>query len=218
MANIYRSITTGVVALATSGITLSFAAAAQAQTVGTLSITGNASVSPWGTANPVLTPTTVNAVTGATGQFAGVNISDITLPLPFTLSGTGTGGFTNFIPAPAPAPGFIDISITAPPGPGLVIGDASPAQALGQNFGGTTTYNVIGAMTFDEPSGPDLLGSFNITFTRSVDGSGAVSEGYTLSLEKTGIPIDPVGVPEPSAVLGMLALGLTGVLARRQKG
>ena len=221
MANIYRSITTGVVALATSGITLSFAAAAQATggtLSGTLSITGNATISPWGTANPVLTPLDVNGVTIATGQFAGVSITDIIqIPLPFTLSGTGTGGFTVF-GNPPDSPGFIKIDITAPPGPGLEVGDAVPTLAQGTNFGGSTVYNVIGTMVFDEPTGPDFIGSFNIAFVRSVDLLGAVSQGYILSLQKTGERAHIVGVPEPSAVLGMLALGLTGVLARRQKG
>jgi hypothetical protein len=225
MVNIYRSITTGVVALATSGIALSFAGAAQAQIVGTLSITGNASIDTWGTANPTLTPLNVNTVVSASGQFAGVTVPSITTPNPFTLSGTGVGPVTVF-GAPPASPSFVDITVsTIPPtgpGPGVVVGNATPTTAIGTftaGFagGGTASHTVSGTMVFDEPNGfPSLLGTFNITFTRSDDGAGNISQGYTLSLQKTNTPAPPQGVPEPSAVLGMLALGLAG-FARRNK-
>ncbi len=224
ITNISRRLTTGALAIAGSVGALSFAGAAQAATTilgGTLSITGTAQIDPWGTVNPMLKPLNVTAINGATGQFTGVTIADITsIPASFALSGTGAGSMSMFT-APSSLANFISITVNQPypigPGPGIVVGNITSTMAYGTFMtgggGSTTTYMVTGDMTFDEPgSYPDLFGTFSIAFTRS-DTGGQVSESYNLSLQKSGLTVN---VPEPSAILGILAVSGVGAFARRK--
>ena len=158
ISNISRRLTTGALAIAGSVAAFSFAGAAQALTLSTLTITGDATISPWGTLNPVLTPTSVTAVSNGTGQFTGVTAANVTLPGPFTLNGTGSGGSFIFSPPPAPAPGFTTITTD----PGLVTANVTPASAIGSNVSTDpgffqTVYTVSGLATFTEPSLPNFL-------------------------------------------------------------
>lgn len=210
IANISRQLTTGALAIAGTVAAFGFAGAAQAST---LVVVGNATIGAWGTTNPVLTPTTLLSVTPTGGgQFAGVTLADVSLNGAFALTGTGTGDTTTFTPAPAPVPGFVTIATT----PGNVIGNITPTASVGTNSssGGvsSTTYTVSGTTIFDEPTGPDLLGTFAITFNRT-DSPGSTVELFTLILTKTN---QPVPVPEPSAILGVLAVAGAGAFARRK--
>ena len=201
--NISRQLTTGALALAGSVAAFSFAGAAQAVSVFT--IAGNATISPWGTANPVLTPTTINFAAGD-GQFTGVTAADVTLPGAFTLTGTGVGPSTNF-GVPGPIAGFTTITT----GAGPVIADVTPLVAVGTNVTTPvplTTYTISGSVIFNEPVGPDLAGTFALVFVRA-----AGSQSYTLTFTKTD---EPVPVPEPSAILGILAVAGVGAFARRK--
>jgi len=214
IANISRQLTTGALAIAATVAAFGFAGAAQAVNVSTLTISGNATISPWGTTNPVLTPTSVTAASNGTGQFTGVTAPNVTIPGPFTLNGTGSGGSFTFTPPPAPAPGFT--TITAVPGP--VTANVTPTLATGSNspIGGgaasLTTYSVSGDAIFIEPFLPNFLGGFNISFTLG-GAPGSVDGTYSLTLVKTDIP---VSVPEPSAILGILAVAGAGAFARRK--
>jgi len=215
IANISRQLTTGALAIAGSVAAFSFAGAAQAVTLSTLTITGDATISPWGTLNPVLTPTSVTGVTGGTGQFTGVTAANVTLPGPFTLNGTGSGGAFIFSPPPDPAPGFTTITT----GPGLVTANVTPTSAIGTNVSigaglFQTVYTVSGPATFTEPSVLNVLGGFTIA-SQLVGLPGAVTGTYTLDLTKTDVPV-PVAVPEPSAILGILAVAGAGAFARRK--
>ncbi|QGZ88803.1 PEP-CTERM sorting domain-containing protein [Microcystis aeruginosa] len=221
ITNISRQLTSGALAIASSVAAFGFAGAAQAQISGTLSITGTAQIDPWGAPDPMLKPLNVTAINGATGQFTDVMLGDVSTPASFALTGTGSGGMSDF-DSPSSLANFISIVVnTMPPtgpGPGTVIGNITATQAMGTFAGimgsdGTTTYTVTGNMAFDEPNGfPDLLGTFSIGFTRSVTG-GQVSESYNLSLQKSSVPVD---IPEPSAILGILAVAGAGAFARRK--
>ena len=201
--------------LASVGLT---ATPARALVSGTLSITGDATVPGPGTNNPLLQSTNVNTVVSGTGQFTGV-VLPLMPPLDVQLTGSGipTNGSSSFtFPA---IPNFLTIPIVGAPGPGNVVVDISGGTAYGFNStfggGGSTTYTVIGPAIFKEPLGyPDLLGTFNITYTRSQTGAN-VSQGYTLSLQKTDQPVVKT-VPEPSSVLGLGLLSL-GAFFRRNK-
>ncbi|CCI19301.1 conserved exported hypothetical protein [Microcystis aeruginosa PCC 9807] len=221
ITNISRQLTTGALAIAGSVAAFGFAGAAQAATIlsGTLALTGTAEIDPWGTPNPMLKPLNITAVNGATGQFAGVTTANISTPASFALTGTGTGMMSMFT-APSSLADFISITVNQPypigPGPGIVVGNITSTVAFGTDMpsgggDGTTTYTVTGTMLFDEPNGyPDLFGTFSIGFTRSVTG-GQVSQSYNLSLQKSGLT-----VPEPSAILGILAVAGVGAFARRK--
>jgi hypothetical protein len=217
IANISRQLTTGAFAIAGSVAAFGFAGAAQALTTSTLTITGSATISPWGTTNPVLTPTNITSVTpSGAGQFAGVTLADVTTPGPFTLNGTGTGTSFTFSPPPGPSLGFTTITTV----PGLVTANVTPTLATGSNTpisgpNSLTTYSVNGSAIFIEPFLPNFLGAFNIGFTL-VGGPGDVAGTYTLTLVKTDIPV-PVAVPEPSTILGILAVAGAGAFARRQR-
>jgi hypothetical protein len=221
ITNISRQLNTRALAVASLLAAFGFAAPAQAQIAGTLSITGTADIDPWGTPDPMLKSLDVTAINGATGQFAGVMLGDVQAPASFALTGTGSGGMSSF-GSPSSLANFINIVVnTMPPtgpGPGTVIGNITATQAMGTFAGiiggdGTTTYTVTGNLAFDEPNGfPDLLGTFSIGFTRSVTG-GQVSESYNLSLQKSSVPVD---IPEPSAILGILAVAGAGAFARRK--
>jgi hypothetical protein len=98
ITNISRQLTSGALAIASSVAAFGFAGAAQAQISGTLSITGTAQIDPWGTTNPMLKPSNVTAINGATFQFAGVMLEegDVSTPASFALTGTGSGGMSTF--------------------------------------------------------------------------------------------------------------------------
>ncbi len=214
ITNISRQLSTGALALAGTVAALSFAGAAQAATIASITVIGAANVDGWGTVNPILTPTSVGAVTLTTGQFVGVTAADVTVPSAISLTGTGAGMMTTFTP-PASLPSFTTITIPSPSG--NVIANLTPQGASGMNStsGGTssTSYSVAGTVVFDEPTGPDLVGTFSITFSRSGLGSGPGPGTYTLTLDKTGVASS---VPEPSAILGILAVAGVGAFACRK--
>jgi hypothetical protein len=201
--NISRQLTTGALALAGTVAAFSFAGAAQAASVFT--ITGTATIGAWGTANPVLTPLNVTFASGD-GQFTGATAANVTIPGPFTLTGTGVGLSTNF-----GVPGTLPNYTTITTGAGNVIANITPLVAVGTNVTfptATTTYVVSGSAIFDEPTGPDLAGTFTATFLRA-----GTTQLYTLVFTKTDIPVE---VPEPSAILGILAVAGAGAFARRK--
>ncbi|REJ40718.1 MAG: PEP-CTERM sorting domain-containing protein [Microcystis flos-aquae DF17] len=222
IANISRQLATGTVAIAASVAALSFAGAAPAQAMmGTLSITGDATIDPWGTTDPMLKPLSVTVVNSATGQFAGVTAGNISVPKSFALTGNPGMMPMHMFGSPASITDFISILVNqAPPtGPGVgtVLGSITSSMAMGSFAGvpgaSTTSYTVTGSMIFDEPNGaPDLLGTFNISFTRS-ENAGQVSQGYTLSLQKSSAITK---TPEPAAILGILAVAGVGAFARRK--
>ena len=81
------------------------------------------------------------------------------------------------------------------------------ASTLGVSFSGT----VVDTLNLLDPTPAVVDFSLNRTFNGS-----NVSYNYAANFISPATPT--IATPEPSAVLGMLALGLTGVLARRQKG
>lgn len=221
--NISRQLATGTLAIAASVTALSFAgtAPAQAMIMGTLSITGDATIDPWGTTDPMLTPLSVTTVNSATGQFQGVTAGNVSVPKSFSLTGDPNMMPMHMFDSPDSIANFISILVNQDPptgpGAGTVIGSVTGSLAMGSFAGvpgaSTTSYAVTGTMTFDEPNGfPDLLGTFNISFTRSENG-GQVSQGYTLSLEKSSAIAK---TPEPAAILGILAVAGVGAFARRK--
>ena len=209
------------VALATAGSVAAFGFAGTAQAAslaGTLAITGTANVSPWQTTNPLLEALDVTAVNGGTGQFQDASMADA----PADIQLIGNPGTTNpfIFVAPQNVYGFVKVVVSAahPVAHGMVIGSITSAAAVGIFSGdtnnNTTSYVVSGGMTFDEPGSlPDLLGTYSISFTRSVT-AGQVSQSYALSLQKTDSPV--VDVPEPSAILGVLAVAGASAFARRK--
>jgi hypothetical protein len=204
ITNISRQLTTGTLALAGSVAALSFAGAAQAASM--IIITGSATVPAWGTTNPTLIAGTATGVSMPSGQFAGVTPGDISSILPITLNGTGTGPNYTFMPVPSPIPNFVTITT----GAGNVIVDITPTSSIGSfaTMSGmdSATYTVAGTAVFDEPTGPDYVGVFNMTFMSS----GSI---YILNIQKTGVSMP---VPEPSAILGILAVAGVGAFARRK--
>lgn len=208
ITNISRQLSTGALALAGTVAALSFAGAAQAAVVASIELRGDATIPLWGTANPVLAPTNVTSVPIATGQFTGVTTANTTIPKSLTLTGTGSGMMTSFTP-PTSLPNFTTITI----GAGPVVASLTPNVAFGTNAtsGGTTTttYTISGDAVFDEPTGPDFLGTFSLVFTRNSGG-----QRYTLTLDKTNTPVS--AIPEPSSVLGILAVAGVGAFSRRK--
>lgn len=201
--NISRQLTTGALAIAGTVAAFGFAGAAQAASF--LTIGGVATISPWGTTNPVLTPTNIGFAAG-NGQFTGVTAANVTLPGAFTLTGTGSGASTLF-GVPSSLPNFTTITT----GAGNVIANLTPLAAVGTNVTtptASTTYVVTGSTIFDEPTGPDFAGTFTATFNIS-----GTTQTYTLTFTKT----EPVAVPEPSTILGILAVAGAGAFARRQR-
>ncbi len=220
--NISRQLATGTLAIAASVTALGFAGTAPAQAImGTLSITGDATIDPWGTTDPMLKPLSVTTVNSATGQFAGVTAGNISVPKSFALTGNPGMMPMHMFGSPASITDFISILVNqgppTGPGAGTVIGSITGSMAMGTFAGvpgsSTTSYTVTGTMLFDEPNtAPDLLGTFNISFTRSENG-GQVSQGYTLSLQKSSAITK---TPEPAAILGILAVAGVGAFARRK--
>lgn len=206
ITNISRQLTTGTLALAGSVAALSFAGAAQAASM--ITISGSATIPTWGTPNPVLVAGTATGVSSATGQFAGVTTAGIGAIQSITLNGTGAGPSYTFMPVPSPIPNFVTITT----GAGNVVVAITPTSSTGSsttNMGMTTTnYTVMGTAVFDEPTGPDYVGVFNMVFM-SMGGS----QTYILGIEKTGLAMP---VPEPSAILGILAVAGVGAFARRK--
>lgn len=206
ITNISRQLTTGTLALAGSVAALSFASAAQA--AGMISISGSATIPAWGTTNPVLAAGTASAVSMNTGQFAGVTAADISAIQSITLNGTGAGPTYTFMPVPSPIPNFVTITT----GTGNVVVGITPTSSTGSftSMGSmsTTSYTVLGTALFDEPTGPDYVGVFNMVFT-----SMGSMQTYTLNIDKTGLAMP---VPEPSAILGILAVAGVGAFARRK--
>ena len=82
------------------------------------------------------------------------------------------------------------------------------ASTLGVSFAGT----LVDTLNLLAPTPAVLSYSINRT---EIPGVG-ISYNYAANFISPATPT--IATPEPSAVLGMLALGLTGVLARRQKG
>lgn len=205
--NISRQLTTSVLALAGSVAAFGLADAAQAAILASVEFRGLATIPAWGSTNPTLDPTNVNLILDSTGTFAGVTTANITIPQPLTLTGTGTGPGTSF-GFPPPVPSFVTITT----GAGPVVVNITPTFAFGTNATSgtpTTSYTVTGDAVFDEPTGPDFLGTFSITFNRT-----DVLQNYTLVLTQTGEPA--LSIPEPSAILGILALAGVGTFARRK--
>ena len=82
------------------------------------------------------------------------------------------------------------------------------ASTLGVSFAGT----LVDTLSLLAPT-PAVL---DFSINRTAIASGGFSYNYSANFISPETPT--IATPEPSAVLGMLALGLTGVLARRQKG
>jgi hypothetical protein len=210
ITNISRQLATGTVAIAASVAALSFAGAAQAASM--IAVGGNATAGSWGTTNPTLTPGTTTGLVGTpTGEFAGLGFAAVSVLKAITLIGTPpmtpipvSHTFTN----PSPIIGFASINV----GGGMTVA-ITPTISTGvyNSMMGmkTTNYNVMGSAFFDyaSPTSTDEMGIFNLTVT-SV-GPGWI---YNLILEKGVF----AAVPEPSAILGILAVAGVGAFARRK--
>jgi len=214
MTTLFRSLTSGSLAIAGAAAVLGFGGVAQAAVMGTGAFGDNATIS--GTTNPSIVFAD-SATFNGTGQFAGGSLVPNTFANPLLLTGSGpySNGLVNsFFKVNAPG---------APPsvgGPGVVTVNLLPFSSWSLATSGLN-YAISGnfiPVEFVEPDGiTKIAGSITLTLNSNSTPGGGTSQSYSLSFNKLGVEI-PTGVPEPSAVLGMLALGLTGVLVRRQKG
>ncbi len=203
LTNISRQLNTGALAIAGSVAALSFAGAAQAASM--IAVTGSATASSWGTLNPTLTPGAPTGLAGTpTDGFAGLSYTDVSAIQPIQIFGTGSGASTMFTPG-GTVNSFAQINV----GGGTTV-NITPTVASGtfNTSGGmsTTVYTVMGTAFFDATTGLDYSGVFSLNVV-SV-GSGWI---YTWSLEKSSL-----AVPEPSAILGILAVVGAGAFARRK--
>jgi hypothetical protein len=223
MANIYRSITTGVVALATSGIALSFAGAAQAQLLGPNSFNGNVGqVNTPGffvqVGDKIFSDFSITGSTVEATDSIQISFEPIVGQFQVNLNAAG-GQFTSFS-----TPGSLNYNVTIAPGFTNTFAaartDAQGSGIYSKSLATTLTSSPI----FATQAGASSIVSFNPLGQTSI----AVDSDWTfpgigilnsVSDQFTQDPLQPqppTGVPEPSAVLGMLALGLAG-FARRNK-
>ena len=208
MTTLSRSFTNGSLAIAGAAAVLGFGGVAQAAIVGTGAFGDNATIS--GTTNPSIVFSDSATFNGG-GQFAGGGLVPNTFANPLQLTGNGpysSGLVNSFFKLNAPG---------APGGPGVVSVNLLPfsSWSLATSLPNYAISGNFIPAEFVEPDGTKVAGSITLTLNSNSDGI-TTSQSYSLSFNKTGRPVSPV--PEPSAVLGMLALGLTGVLVRRQKG
>ncbi|MDB9389839.1 PEP-CTERM sorting domain-containing protein [Microcystis aeruginosa] len=186
-------------------------ASALTLTFGTGGTSGTATlVAP--TANPpfVFTSTDANGVVSmGTGQFdseGGVDAVIIGLPVTFSLIGS-PGSYTT----PAVAD-FLSIQRADGKTVKVSLLGGSPASSFtsGANF----MYSIpfIPAF-FDEPAGEtDISGYLTINASSNSSGAG-ISQTYQITFNKD---IANNRVPEPSAILGILAVAGVGAFARRK--
>ena len=207
LTNISRKLPTGtLVAIAGGVAALNFAGAAQAASM--ITVTGTATAGAWGTADPTITPGPTTGVAGTpTGIFAGLDYMDVNGIQTLMLIGTPPAGSTMFqFTSPGTISPFANIDL----GTGVTV-NVTPTMATGVfvSAGGmtTTVYAVVGTAFFDILSGSDYPGVFSLTVT-----SAGPQWVYTLSFDKSDIP----AVPEPSAILGILAVAGVGASARRK--
>jgi hypothetical protein len=207
LTNISRKLPTGtLVAIAGGVAALSFAGAAQAASM--ITVTGTAMAGAWETTNPTITPGATTGLAGTpTGIFAGLDYMDVNGIQPLMLIGTPPAGSTTF---EFTSPGLISAFANINLGAGVTV-NITPTMAQGVfvSSGGmtTTVYSVVGTAFFDVLSGSDYPGVFSLTVT-----SAGTDWVYTLSFDKSSIP----AVPEPSAILGILAVVGAGAFARRK--
>ena len=208
ITNISRQLATGTVAIAASVAALSFAGAAQASSM--IGVAGNATASPWGTTNPTLNLGATTGLVGmSSGEFAGLLFGDVSVSQTITLIGTPPMASTSYtFMDSAPIGGFASINVAG----GMTV-DITPTVSSGMfnSMGGmnTTSYSVMGSAFFDylDPTLTDETGVFNLV-AMSVGGGWV----YALTLEKGVL----AAVPEPSAILGILAVAGVGAFARRK--
>lgn len=208
ITNISRQLATGTVAIAASVAALSFAGAAQASSM--IGVAGNATASSWGTTDPTLTLGAPTGLVGmSSGEFVGLSFGDVGVSQPITLIGTPPVASTSYtFMNSGPISGFASINVAG----GMTV-DITPTQSSGMfnTMSGmnTTSYSVMGSAFFDylDPMLTDETGVFNLV-VMSVGGGWV----YALTFEKGAL----AAVPEPSAILGILAVAGVGAFARRK--
>lgn len=207
LTNISRKLTTATLVAITGGVAaLNSAGAAQAASM--ITVTGTGMAGAWGTTDPTITPGPTTGVVGTpTGDFAPLSYMDVNGIQTLLLIGTPPTGSTMFeFTSPGTISPFANIQL----GTGVTV-NVTPTMATGvfaTASGMTTTvYAVVGTAFFDALSGSDYPGVFSLTVT-----SAGTSWVYTLTLDRSDIP----AVPEPSAILGILAVAGVGAFARRK--
>jgi hypothetical protein len=222
MTNISKQLTTGALAIAGGVAAFGFGAIAQAA-----QLNANAGFIPAFGSNPsyvganlanatsvtfsgplnfnVVPPTyTPPGGSSAANDFATGGIAQITNPLvtitPNTLLRTATGPINNFL-------SFTTIGGAAVFNLTSLVFETTPGDdnVLTLRAGGT----IVG--TGFDPSPAGLLLNFN-----QQGGTGAVNFSATLSSPPAFTPPPPQGTPEPSAILGILAVAGAGAFARRK--
>lgn len=207
LTNISRKLPTGtLVAIAGGVAALNFAGAAQAASM--ITVTGTARAGAWGTTDPTITPGATTGLAGTpTGIFAGLDYMDVNGIQTLMLMGTPPAGSDSF---EFTSPGLISPFANIDLGTGVTV-NVTPTMATGLFVSAsgmtTTVYAVVGTAFFDMLSGSDYPGVFSLTVT-----SAGMEWVYTLSFDKSDIP----AVPEPSAILGILAVAGVGAFARRK--
>jgi hypothetical protein len=216
MANIYSSITTGVVALATLGVSVTFSEVVQAAafSVATATAPGFTFVeADKRFSNFVVTGSTTEAADQIAITFVSGNFQVDYTSTGGTIAALQTGGTLSY--TVEILPGFINEFAFA--------GTDAQGGPLGQtgNFSKSLASNGLTTLTFVN-GGAAPFGAFdsgiktiNVVSTWTIN-SGNINSFSDKFTQNPVQPEPPTGVPEPSAVLGMLALGLAG-FARRKK-
>lgn len=217
MTNLLRSLTSGSLAIAGAAAVLGFGGVAQAFTVTQVTTPGfTHQVGDKIFSNFSVTGSTTEGSDTVDMAFVGGNYQ-------VNYNATTTGGLF----AALTTPGTLSYKVTIAPGYLNTFSAAGTDAQGGPLIGGnytkvlnatglpTLTYNAGGAL----PTGLFIPGLQTIDVNSSWSTGGGNNYINGFSDKYTQEPPQPTTpTPEPSAVLGMLALGLTGVLVRRQKG
>ena len=217
MTNLLRSLTSGSLAIAGAAAVLGFGGVSQAFTVTQVTTSGFI----YQVGDKIFSDF---SVTGSTTEGSDtVDMSFVGGNYQVNYNATTTGGLFDALTTA----GTLKYKVTIAPGY-LNTFSAAGTDAQGGPFTGgvytktlaatglpTLTYNAGGAL----PTGLFTPGLKTIDVVSSWSTGGG--NNYINSFSDKYIqdpPLPTTPTPEPSAVLGMLALGLTGVLVRRQKG
>jgi hypothetical protein len=215
MTTLSRSLTNGALAIAGAAAVLGFGGVAQAFSVTQVTTSGfTYQVGDKIFSDFSVTGTTTEGSDTVDMSFVGGNYQ-------VNYNATTTGGAFNALTTP----GTLKYKVTIAPGYLNTFSAAGTDAQGGPFIGGvytktlaatglpTLTYNSGGVTPF----GTFASGLKTIDVVSSWSTGGGDNYVNSFSDKYIQQPLQPT-TPEPSAVLGMLALGLTGVLVRRQKG
>jgi hypothetical protein len=232
MTNISRQLTTGALAIAGSVATFGFGAIANAQvaanatfggTTGGVTFTGNL-----GTANSISLSSLTGFVTSVPSTYTPFGGS--TAPNDFNTANSLDPGST-FLAFPAGLTGFtvgivgggstLDFTGTTTEGITLTFGSSTtPANrysftaASGSIVSQTNTgLNVAFFGTFTDADGFFSSSAATVSLSIAASGVGQGTDTFTFGTPPAFIP---QGTPEPSAILGILAVAGAGAFARRK--